>query len=158
MYFLAGGPIVLRDAPACVADVQLLACHPYLFQMFEQLLWHAFRQIERTVIIEYLDAADIFRLEPGLVGDGPDDIGRLDAMYVADLDAECLHADIGLAIIGFAIGALLPWLRELFLRRTSTKCGLHCPVVDPIVCFADGRRGLAARRFADSGALAMADA
>src|SRR5690606_20536649 len=44
--------------------------------------------------LEDLDPADVLRLDVGLVGDRADDVARLHAVVVADLDAEGLHAGL----------------------------------------------------------------
>src|SRR5690606_19634396 len=55
---------------------------------------HAFGQLDQAVVVADVDAADVAAFQVGLVGDGADDVGRLDAVRVADFDAEALHADL----------------------------------------------------------------
>ena len=58
-------------------------------------LRHAFGQVDQAVVVADVDAADETAFQLGLVGDGADDVARLDAVRVADLDAEGFHADFG---------------------------------------------------------------
>ncbi len=53
------------------------------------------RHIQHAVVVVDLDAADKFGIDTAFVGDGADDVARLDAMLVAHFNAEGLHAWIG---------------------------------------------------------------
>jgi hypothetical protein len=64
-------------------------------EVLEQLLGHAFGQVDQAVVVADVDAADIAAFEVGLVGDRADDVAGLHAVGVTDLDAEGFHADVG---------------------------------------------------------------
>src|SRR5690606_36624074 len=77
------------------ADAQLLAGDPDLLQVFEHLARHPLGQVHEAVVLADVDAADVAAFQVGLVGDRADDIGRLHAVHVADLDPERLHREPG---------------------------------------------------------------
>jgi hypothetical protein len=54
---------------------------------------HARREVQGAVVILDVDAADMAPVEAALVGDGPDDLARGDAVAPADIDAEVFHGD-----------------------------------------------------------------
>ena len=64
------------------------------------------------------DAANVFGIEPGLVRNGANDVGRTHIVYGACLQAEPLHA----------IGRLVLFVRTAFLRWRALSrnpvCGL----------------------------------
>src|SRR5688500_2035082 len=90
------------------ADLQLRAADLHLLQLAEDLLRHAFRQVDEAVILADVDVPDVLAVEPRLVGDSPDDIARQDAVRVAHLDAERLHRR---AVAGLALAARRPLFR-----------------------------------------------
>src|SRR5262245_39474802 len=73
-----------RNAQLGAADFDLL-------QLAEDFLRHAFRQVDEAVVFADVDVADEFAIEPGLVGDGADDVAGEHALGVADFDAEGFH-------------------------------------------------------------------
>src|SRR5688572_16808298 len=75
------------------ADAQRLAGHAHALEVVHDLARHAFGQVDQAVVVADVDAADETALQLGLVGDGADDVAGLDAMHMADLDAEGFHAD-----------------------------------------------------------------
>ena len=84
-----------RVAAVPAADPQLLAHHPGLAQVRQDFRRHAFGQVQDRMVVVDVDAADVAALQPGLVGDRPDDIARLHAVGMANLDPEGLHARLG---------------------------------------------------------------
>src|SRR5690606_11875912 len=62
--------------------------------VLDQVAGHAFRQVDRAVLVAELDAADVAAFEVSLVGDGADDVARLYAVAMADFDPEGLHPDV----------------------------------------------------------------
>src|SRR6185437_12667232 len=70
-----------------LVDAQLLLHHPYLLQVLEHFLRHAVGQVDQAVVVADAEAADVLAFQPRLVGDRADDIARLHAVLVADLDA-----------------------------------------------------------------------
>ena len=78
---------------------------PALSAVLEYLLRHAFRQVHEAVVFANIHAADMHALDARLVGDGTDDVSRLDAMYRPDLDAKSFHycAGRGLAADGSTV-------------------------------------------------------
>src|SRR5207342_2628504 len=75
-------------------DAHHLGADTHFLQVFQQLRRHAFRQIDQRVVVADVDAADVFAVEVGLVGDRTHDVARLHAMGVADFDAEGFHSDV----------------------------------------------------------------
>src|SRR5581483_10986269 len=84
------------------ADAQLLAADPDLLQVLEDLLGHAGGQVDEAVVVADVDAADVGAVDPGLVGDGADDVAGLDAVDVPDLDPERLFFDVVVLLPGLA--------------------------------------------------------
>src|SRR5690606_27125820 len=82
------------------AHAQRPAGDPHLLKVLEQLGRHALRQVDQAVVAADVDAADVTRFQFGLVGDRADDVARLDAMLVADVDAKGLLAELGFATRG----------------------------------------------------------
>src|SRR5690606_13321927 len=85
---------VRRGGMAAVpaGDAQLLPDHPGLLQVVHDLRRHAGRQVEDRMVLVDVDAPDVARLQPGLVGDRADDVARLDPVHVPDFDPVGLHA------------------------------------------------------------------
>src|SRR5690606_42024239 len=67
---------------------------PGALEVALDLGWQVGREGQQAVVGVDLVAADLARLQPGLVGDGADDIARLDPILVANLDAIGGHARI----------------------------------------------------------------
>src|SRR5690606_10185346 len=63
-------------------------------EVLQQFARHAFRQFDQAVVVADVDAPDVAAFEPGLVGDGTDDIAWLYAMDTADLDTEGFQREI----------------------------------------------------------------
>ena len=72
--------------------VEALSCHPNLLELIQQLLRHAFGEIDQAMVVEDVDATDVLAVDIGLVGDRADDVTRLHLVIVADLDAKAIHA------------------------------------------------------------------
>src|SRR5450830_2065720 len=67
--------------------------------MLHQVIRHVARQIQYAVVVEDFDAADMLGVHAGFVGDGADDVARLDAMVMTDFDAislSCVRREISL--------------------------------------------------------------
>src|SRR5882672_644767 len=82
----AGWPGGAYFGTARDADFELLPAHPSLAQLVVDLLRHPLRQVDRGVLVEDLDAADVRGVDAGLVRDRPDDITRLHAVRVPHLE------------------------------------------------------------------------
>ena len=75
--------------------IQLLVAHPDAFQILEQKLGHARRQLDQAVVLIDLDATNKRGIQTRLIGDRADEILRLDTVFAADFDPETLHLQIG---------------------------------------------------------------
>src|SRR5574337_1034929 len=123
--FAQAGWLVRRRRTGVVAvpflDAQLLLHHPYLLQVLEDFLRHAVGQVDQAVVVADAEAADVLAVQAGLVGDRANDVARLHAVLVADLDA------IGaLALLG-GVGTHRA-LAELARRRVLARCVLTRPM------------------------------
>src|SRR6185437_12154867 len=78
-----------------LVDAQLLLHHPHFLQMLEHFRRHAVGQVDQAVVVADAEAADELAVQPGFVGDRTDDVARLDAVLVADLDAVGALAFLG---------------------------------------------------------------
>jgi hypothetical protein len=74
-------------------NLQLATNNPHLLQATENLLRHAFGKIDEAVILADIDVPDVPPLEPRLIRNGADDIPRLHAVSVSDLDTVRLELD-----------------------------------------------------------------
>jgi hypothetical protein len=63
-----------------------------LAQILQQLTRHAGGQIDQAELVVDVDAADVLGIQAGFIGNGADDVARLDAVTMTDGDAEALHA------------------------------------------------------------------
>src|SRR5690606_23945384 len=70
-----------------LVDTQLLLHHPHFFQVLEHFRRHAIGQVDQAVVVADAEAADVLAVQAGFVGDRTDDVARLHAVLVADLDA-----------------------------------------------------------------------
>src|SRR5690606_34509963 len=77
-----------------VADAQLFAADADLLQVRHQLRRHALRQVDQAVAAADVDAPDIARVQLDLVGDGADQVARLDLVLMAHLDAKGFHVGV----------------------------------------------------------------
>jgi hypothetical protein len=82
-------------------DSQLLTDHPHLLQVAKNIPWHSLGQINEAVIVADIDVPNVLPFEAGLVGDCADDVAGLDAMRVADFQAEGFEYNI-VVLIAFA--------------------------------------------------------
>src|SRR6185437_4599191 len=98
-----------------LVDAQLLLHHPYLLQVLEHFLRHAVGQVDQAVVVADAEAADVLAFQPRLVGDRADDIARLHAVLVADLDAVGALAFLG-GMRAHRAMAELAW-RSTVMRR-----------------------------------------
>src|SRR6185437_9576991 len=109
-----------------LVDAQLLLHHPYLLQVLEHFLWHAVGQVDQAVVVADAEAADVLAFQPRLVGDRADDIARLHAVLVADLDAVGALAFLG-GMRAHRAMAELAWrstvMRRVFARRVAGRGG-----------------------------------
>src|SRR5450830_785567 len=81
------------------ADLELLTGDPDFLEMLHQVIRHVARQIQYAVVVEDFDTADMLGVHAGFVGDGADDVARLDAMVMTDFDAislSCVRREISL--------------------------------------------------------------
>src|SRR5690606_28941908 len=90
------GTALFPDPPVPALDAQLAADHPGLLQVGQDLRRHPGRQVQQRVVAVDVDAADVAAFQPGLVGDGADDVAGAHAVAAADLDAVGLHARLRL--------------------------------------------------------------
>jgi len=59
------------------ADAKLAARDSHFLQFLEYLIRHALRQVDEAMILANIHAPDVHALDPGLVGDGADDVAGL---------------------------------------------------------------------------------
>ena len=81
-----------RGGIAETTDLQLLTRYPDTLQMRKHLVWHAYRQVNRGVVIVDLNAADIARVDASLVGNRTNNIAGLHTVAVANFEAKAFHA------------------------------------------------------------------
>ena len=80
---------------SCKRNIQLLATHANFFQIIKDRPWHTIRQINQTVVIKYADAPDVLAIEAGFIGNGTNDVARLDLVIIAHLQSITPHALFG---------------------------------------------------------------
>src|SRR4029077_19479186 len=117
----------------------LLARNPHLLQDLEHVRRHAFGQIDESVILADVDAADVLAVQARLVGDRADEVAGLHAVVVADFDAEGFEAGVG-AFTPFLF-ALRPFGGVEFAARRPRRALLVIPARAGIQLLPfDGRR------------------
>jgi len=76
------------------ADAQLLTNYAHLLEAAEDIPGHALGQVDEGVIVTDVDLADVLTLQARLIGDRADDVARLHAVRVPDLETESLERDV----------------------------------------------------------------
>lgn len=91
---------------------RLLANPDLVFQVIEQFRWHAFGQVNCTVIIIQFDLSDIAAFNVGFVGNGADDIAGRNTVILADFHAVGGHLKLAelVALLAFVGGSFLAFL------------------------------------------------
>src|SRR6266404_4965562 len=70
------------------ADPQFLSGHPHFLQVAEDVLGHAFGQIDEAVIVTDVHLPDVTPFEARLVGNCPNDVAGFHPVSVTDFEAE----------------------------------------------------------------------
>ena len=63
-----------------------------LAEILEHFPWHTPGQIDQAKVRVNIDMTNVPGIQPGLVGNGTDNIGRFDLMIMSHLDTEPFHA------------------------------------------------------------------
>src|SRR5260370_21278271 len=132
------------------ADTKLTAHDTHLLQILEYLFRHAFRQVDEAVILPDIHAADVYALDPRLVGNRADDVAGLDSMYRPYFDAKSFHEARGGFRTGLAgafgrgrrIRCVRPVRRMIALRLAFLLHRPRRPVLPPSRCPLRPRLGL----------------
>ncbi len=135
-------------------DAQLLAGHPHLLQVRQDLGRHAFGQVQHRMVVVDVDTADVARFQARLVGDRADDVRRLDAVHVTHLDAEGLHADLGFGARRLVEARTLDARRGRLVMRALVRVFVMLATGRPLAAFGAFRTRFAHRSFLAHGTFA----
>ena len=98
-------------------NVHTVTAYPGILQFFKHPIGHIRRQIDNAVISLDGDVADELGINGCLIGNGAHDVARLDAMFMADVNAILHHAAAWLAC-SFAPRSVL----GRFTPRFTVRC------------------------------------
>ena len=86
------------------ADLELLTADPDLLEFLEDILRHAFRQVDKAVVLANHDAADVLAFESHFIRNGADDIAGLHAVRATDFHSIRFHVRIVVLAARLAFG------------------------------------------------------